>query len=281
VASHTSSVPAQAENAARSAANSTALDALARLGFVARALIYTLVGVLAVQIAFGDRKQANQQGALQTIAQQPLGSVVLWLIVAGLAGYALWRFSQAILGWHEVDEDAKRFAKRAASFGNGLIYAAIGVLALKTVTSGSSSGASQQQSTVAKVLDWPGGEAIVIAAGVVIAAVGIGLVIYGLRTDFEDNLDKSSMGPVSFNAARVLGLVGNTARGLVVALVGALFVKAAVDHKPGDADGLDAALKNIAGAPYGKPLLLIAAAGLIVFGLYCLIEARYRRLGTR
>jgi hypothetical protein len=270
----------EAGHAARRAATSPALDRLARVGFIAKGLVYGLVGVLAVQVAFGDPEEADQQGALHAVAQQPLGGVVLWVMVAGLAGYALWRLSQAIWGVRTEPDDTKRTAKRIVALADGLIYGLIGVLALRTVTAGPGSGGSQQ-TAVAKVLDWPGGVALVAVVGAVVAAVGLGLAIHGLRTDFEENLDKGSMGRGVFTVSRALGLVGHAARGLVIALAGALVISAAIDHEPGKAEGLDAALKNLAGAPYGKPLLLSAAAGLIAYGAYCWIEARYRRLGTR
>jgi hypothetical protein len=269
----------EAGQAARRAATSPALDRLARVGFVAKGLVYGLVGVLAVQVAFGDSEEADQQGALQAVAQQPFGEVVLWLMVAGLAGYALWRLSQAIWGVRTEPDDAKRNVKRLIALGDGLLYGLIGVLALRTVTAGSGSGGSQ--TTVAKVLDWPAGVVLVAAVGAVIAAVGLALAFHGLRTDFEENLDRGSMGRGVFTLARALGLFGHVARGLVIALVGGLVISAAVGHEPGKAEGLDAALKNLAGAPYGKPLLLAAAAGLIAYGVYCWVEARYRRLGTR
>jgi len=267
----------EARHQGRRAANSKTLDALARVGFVAKGLIYALVGLLAIQVAFGDQEKPDQQGALQSVAEQPFGAAVLWLVVAGLAGYALWRLAEAIWGHREESDERKRTLKRLISAGDGVIYAAVGVLAFRTVTAGSGGG-SGQQTAVSKVLDWPAGEVLVFSVGAAIVIAGLALTVHGLRTDFEDNLDRSAMGRSMFGAVRVIGLVGNAARGLVIALVGGLVIDAALEHEPGKAGGLDVALKNLAGAPYGKPLLLIAAVGLIAYGVYCAIEARYRRL---
>ena len=130
----------------------------------------------------------------------------------------------------------------------------------------------------AKVLGWPGGQALVVIAGLVVIAIGIGLTIRGLKTDFEKHLDTGRMSRRTFEAVRRLGQVGYVARGIVFALVGIFVIKAAMDHQPGKAEGFDVALKSVAEAPFGQFLLMAAALGLVCFGAYCVAEARYRRL---
>ena len=269
---------AQAQRAAREVVESDPIDKLARVGFLAKALVYVLIGVLAIQVAQGDAQQADQQGALQAVADQPLGRVVLWLVVLGFAGCALWRFTEAMWGRRGESDARKRTLKRIGSAGDGLIYLAFMVLAARTATGGSSSGGGA--SLTAKVLERDGGELLVVLAGAVVIAVAIGLAVIGLRTDFEKHLDTASMGRRMFTAVRRLGQVGYVARGVVFALVGALVIKAAVEHEPGKAAGLDVALRTVADAQGGKVLLLAAAAGLICFGAYAIAEARYRRLET-
>ncbi|HEX7189147.1 MAG TPA: DUF1206 domain-containing protein [Actinomycetes bacterium] len=266
-----------ASSTAHQAANSGALNKAARVGFLAKGLVYALIGVLAFQIALGDPEQADQKGAMQSVAEQPGGSVVLWLMVIGFTGYALWRFAEAAWGRRDETEEKKRTVKRIGSAANGLVYLAFAVLAFKTVTSSSSSGSSGQSMT-AKVLGWPGGQALVVIAGLVIIAIGIGLTIRGLKTDFEKHLDTGRMSRRTFEAVRRLGQVGYVARGIVFGLVGIFVIKAAMDHQPGKAEGFDVALKSVAEAPFGQFLLMAAAIGLVCFGAYCVAEARYRRL---
>jgi hypothetical protein len=266
-----------ASSAAHQAANSGALNKAARVGFLAKGLVYALIGVLAFQIALGDSEQADQKGAMQSVAEQPGGSVVLWLMVIGFTGYALWRFAEAAWGRRDEMDEKKRTVKRIGSAANGLVYLAFAVLAFKTVTSSSSSGSSGQSMT-AKVLGWPGGQALVVIAGLVIIAIGIGLTIRGLKTDFEKHLDTGRMSRRTFEAVRRLGQVGYVARGIVFGLVGIFVIKAAMDHQPGKAEGFDVALKSVAEAPFGQFLLMAAAIGLVCFGAYCVAEARYRRL---
>ena len=265
-----------AELHARQAANSEWLDRAARLGFLAKGLVYALIGVLAFQVAMGDQQRADQKGALQAIAAKPGGSVVLWLMVLGFLAYAVWRFSEAAFGRRNETDEKKRTAKRIGSALNGAIYLSFAVLAFRTVTS--SSSASSGADITAKVLEWPGGQAIVVIAGLVIMVVAVALAWRGLKTDFEKHLNTGGMSRTTFTAVRRLGQVGYIARGAVFFLIGALVVKAAVDHQPGKAQGFDVALRSLAGAPFGQVLLIAAALGLICFGAYCVAEARYRRL---
>jgi hypothetical protein len=266
-----------ASGAAHQAANSDALNKAARVGFLAKGLVYVLIGALAIQVAFGDSEQTDQQGALQSVAEKPGGSVVLWLMVLGFVGYALWRFSEAAWGRRDEADEKKRTVKRLGSAANGLIYLGFGVLAFRTVTAGSSGGSTSADIT-ATVLKWPGGQTIVFVAGLVVIAIAIALTIRGLKTDFEKHLDTGRMSPTTFKAVRRLGQVGYVARGVVFGLVGIFVCKAAMDYQPNKASGFDVALKSIAGAPFGQFMLVLAGLGLICFGAYCVAEARYRRL---
>lgn len=272
-----SSAKSQAEGTAQRAADSGAMEKAARLGFLAKGLVYALIGLLAVQVAFGASERTDQKGALQTIAEKPGGSIVLWLMVVGFAAYAVWRLSEAAWGRRDETDEKKRTAKRIGSAINGLVYLFFGVLAFKTVT-GSSSSSSSSSDVTAKVLEWPGGKVLVFIAGLVVIAIAIGLAIRGLKTDFEKHLNTGQMSRTTFSAVRRLGQVGYVCRGAVFALVGVLVCKAAMDHQPGKAQGFDVALKSLAGAPGGQVMLVLAGAGLVCFGAYCWAEARYRRL---
>jgi uncharacterized protein DUF1206 len=265
----------RAEGTARQAANSETLTKAARLGFVAKGLVYALIGVLAFQVALGGSERADQKGALQKVAEQPFGTFVLWLMVIGFTGYALWRFSEAAWGRRDEIDEKKRTVKRLGSAANGLVYLGFGILALRTATGGSS---TDQSTWTAKVLDHSGGRTLVVIAGLVVIGIAIGLTARGLKTDFEKHLNTGQMSPRTYDAVRRLGQVGYVARGAVFALVGVFIIKAAVDHEPGKSGGFDTALKSVADAPFGQFLLLAAAVGLICFGVYCLAEARYRRL---
>ncbi len=271
------SAASSAQGQARRAANSPWLDRAARLGFVAKGLVYALIGLLALQIATGGGGKADQKGALQSIAGRPGGTLVLWLMVIGFAAYALWRFSEAAWGRRDETDVKKRTVKRVGSLLNGLVYAFFAVLAYRTVTASSSSGGGSADIT-AKALKMSGGQIIVGLAGIVVLGIAVALTWRGLKTDFEKHLDTGQMSRTTFAVVRRLGQVGYVARGLVFFLIGGLIIKAAMDNQPGKAAGFDVALKTLASGPFGQILLVLAALGLICFGLYCVAEARYRRL---
>jgi hypothetical protein len=266
---------ADATGAARQAANSDTLNTAARFGFVAKGIVYALVGVLAFQVALGGKERTDQKGALQKVAEQPFGTLVLWVMAIGFFAYALWRLSEAAWGRRDETDEKKRTAKRVGSAANGLVYLAFGFLAVRTATGSSS---TEQSTWTARVLNHSGGKTLVIIAGLIVVGIAVGLAIQGFKTNFDKHLDKSRMSARTHKAATRLGQVGYVARGAVFALVGIFIIKAAVDHQPGKAQGFDTALKSVADAPFGKFLLMAAALGLICFGAYCLVEARYRRL---
>ena len=144
---------------------------LARAGFVARGLIYGIIGILAIKLAIGDGgRTTNQQGALKTIAHQPFGKVLLILVAIGLGGYALWPFVHALLGHGPEDSDS-RF-ERLAAFGSGIVYAGLCAIAIEILLGSGSSGSSATHKTTAGVLGWPAGTWLVSIAGVVLIGTG-------------------------------------------------------------------------------------------------------------
>jgi cytochrome bd-type quinol oxidase subunit 2 len=265
----------------RRASDSKWLDRTARLGFVARGVVYAIVAGIAVKLAFGSgsSEQANKQGALQAIADQPFGRGVLVILAVGLAGYALWRFSQAATGYQDENDEKKRAAKRLASVGKGAIYVAFCVSTIAVIAGRASQNGEQQQKTwTARVLAWPGGPFLVGVAGAAIVAGGIYLIVRGLTTKFEDKLETGRMGPGVRRASLTLGLIGSVGRGVVFGLIGILLVGAAINHDPNQAQGIDGTLRTIADRAYGQVLLFLTALALFAFAAYSMVEARYRRM---
>ncbi|NHC13718.1 DUF1206 domain-containing protein [Motilibacter deserti] len=267
----------QAAGSAREAADSVWVERLARVGLAARGLVWALIGVLAAQIALGDRQgQADQQGAFSTLAQNGLGKALLWLAVAGFLGYAAWQVTEAGWGHRDADDAKSRTFERIGSLAQAVLYAALAFVAARTAT-GSGGGQGSEDAT-ARLLGTSFGRPLVVLAGLVIIAVAVGLTWKGLTTSFEERLDLARLRPAARAGVRRLGQAGYVSRGAVLGLVGVLVIAAAVTFDPDKARGLDAALTELAGQPYGAYLLLLAAAGLLCFGAYSFVEARYRRL---
>ena len=250
---------------------------LARAGLVARGVIYAIVGVLAIQVAFGSGgKTTSQQGALAEISKQTAGEALLVLMAVGLAGYSIWRLLRAALGHGpEASDDTK---ERIAGFASGISY---GILCVTTVSilvgSGGGSGGSPDKAT-GGVLDWPAGQVLVIIAGIVLFVVAGEQAYKGLTRKFLEQSKTERMSKGTEKAFTVLGVVGHLSRTVVFGLIGYFLIKAAIDYKPKESVGLDGALSALAQASYGPVLLGIVAAGLIAFGAYSMADARYRRV---
>jgi hypothetical protein len=267
----------RAERTARRTADSGPVKTLGRVGLVAYGVVHLLVAYLALRVALGGGAKADKTGALQTIAEQPAGRLVLWVLTAGLVALTLWQLAEA--GWgHRYRRPARRRTlQRLVSLGEAAVAGALAFSAFK-VASGQP-GKSKQEKTafVDKVFDWPAGELLVAAAGVGIVAIALYLVHRGMTRGFTEDLELAGAEPHARDAAVRLGQVGWTALGVAYGIIGLLLVYAAISYDPAKATGMDTALKTLAGQPYGAVLLLIVAAGLACFGAYCLLDARYRR----
>jgi hypothetical protein len=273
-------VSSSATNSAKAAGNdfvnSRAFEVLSRAGFVARAVVYAIIGVLAFRLAIGQGgKITNQQGAFHTVAHQSFGHVLLVLLAIGLGGYSLWRLVRAGLG-HGPEGSDSGF-DRVAALASGIAYGILCFIAIE-VLMGSASGSGNAHKTTGGVLGWPGGTWIVGIAGVVMIGVALYQGYRGVTQSFLKDSKTEAMSPEMKNWIARVGTVGYLARMVVFGLVGIFLVKAAVDYAPRAAVGLDGALAKILHQSYGSYLLGVVAAGLIAFAIYSLSDARYRRI---
>lgn len=255
-----------------------AVDRLARLGLASRGLVYLLIGWLALRIAFAHSGgQADRQGALADVARHTAGKVVLAVMALGFLGYALWRGTQVVRG--EPGEDgAKDWGKRAVSAGRGLLYLSFAVSTARTAWTSHSSGGSDQTSKRATsgVLGHTGGRELVFAVGVGFVIGGVVLAIRGILRKFEKRLKTHEMSERVQHVVAALGVAGQTARGVVFAMIGGFLIDAAVSYDPKKARGLDDSLRSLAHGGWGRTALVLVAIGLAGFGAYSLAETRYR-----
>jgi hypothetical protein len=245
---------------------------------VARGVVYGIIGLLALKVATGSGgTDTNQQGALQTIAQQSFGEVLLVAVAIGLAGYAAWRLTRAALGHGQHERDS--WFDRLAAAGSGVVYAALCVTAVKILTGGSASGGSSApKKATAGVLGWTGGTEIVAIAGVVLIGVGVFQAYKGFARKFLEEADTSRMSEGVEQAYSAAGVFGHLARAAVFALTGYGLVAAALDYDPRKAIGLDGALNELSRSSSGPLLLGIVAAGLMGFAVFSLVDARYHKI---
>jgi hypothetical protein len=260
--------------------NASWLNALARVGLVAKGVSYALVGVLAIKLAADSGgKATSRQGALHTLAQHSFGKFVLVVLAFGFAAYAIWRFAQAFFDKNNDGDGAKGLAKRAGYFGRGAIYAGLTYSTIK-ILSGSAEQSQNQKAheTTATLLSWPAGKWIVGAAGLALIGVGLWNGYRALEKKFLKNWRTEQMSAAAQRWGTRAGVVGLPARMVVFTLIGIFVVKAAYDYNPREAIGVDGALQKLASQSYGSWLLGIVAAGLLAYAVFCFFEARYREV---
>jgi Domain of Unknown Function (DUF1206) len=252
-----------------------------RFGYVARGFIYGLIGVLALAHASGfPGRKTDPNGALSAISSVPGGGLLLTVISFGLLGYAAWCFVCALFDplRHRSDPPglARRFAFVAAGIGDlALLVFTVGVLG------GHTSGGGGPQRFVEKALALPIGQALVVVIGVVIAVVGIGQLVSGLRAGFEHDLDERQMNKPERELAANLGRAGYAARGIVYTLIGWFTVQGGLSHNASQARGFEGAFSAIEARPFGRFLLAAVAIGFIALGLQSLACARWIKMTVR
>jgi hypothetical protein len=241
----------------------------ARLGFACYGLVYLLIAWLTAQLALGSPDgSVSRRGALDQLAQQPLGGVLLWVVVGGFAALVLWELSQVVVG-HRDQRGLRRLAGRAASGFRAVVFGSLGVTAAQVAAGGSGgSGSSSSQGYTARVLGWPFGPALVAAVGLGIAAYGVGSIVAGLTDRWRKQLDAGGRTGTVGRALTALARTGYVARGTAFGTVGGLVVWAAVTHDPHKSGGLDEALGTLRDAPAGPYLLLLVAVGLACYGAF-------------
>jgi hypothetical protein len=248
------------------------------LGFAAGGVVYIVIGILAIEVACANYGETpGPEGALGRIGAQPFGHTLLAVVMVGLFGYAAWCFIQAGFDSDHDGKDLKGIAIRIGEFFSGIAYLSLAVLALHRMQ-GKPTQHNAAAHWTAKLLAHPWGPWVVALAGVILAAVGAGLVVYGAQERFRKYL---RLGSASFSEREWImqfGKWGYSAQGIVFCIIGGFLISAAVHSDARKAGGLDEALQWLAQQSYGPWLLGIVAAGLGAYGLFMLVEARYRQL---
>lgn len=261
------------------------LEGLGRAGLVARGVLYLVVGGLALKLATGDHtEQPDRQGALAAVARQPFGRFLLLTLIAGYLGYALWQVVEAVLDPEEAGDDGKGALKRLHSGGRAIVGLSLAFTATSFALHGrgtrgqsNAGGSGKEQDVTARLFELPLGRWLVMAIGVGLVAIGVANGIQAARGKDKKKLDEGP--PAALRPAlHVLGVAGLAGRMLAFALVGGFVVKAGWEHDPTESAGLDGALRRLLEAPRGPLLLLVVAAGLLAFGLFCLAQARWRKV---
>jgi hypothetical protein len=251
---------------------------LGRIGFAAQGICFTIVAVLALQLAFGDGgKATDPQGAFRVLATHGWTRALLALLACGFVAYALWRLAQALYNRGGHGRDAAGYGRRLIQLCQALIYLGFAVSAVRVLV-GAGGGSRGERHTVGGMLSWPGGPELVGAIGagfLVVAAVN---AYWGLSGRFRESLRLDALDRDRERLVTLVGKVGFVALGLVLTVIGWFLLKAAVDFDAKRIVSLGGALAKLAHADYGRWLLGLTAAGLLSYGLFGMLQVRYHRV---
>lgn len=275
----------QARQNAQDAAHSTGLRRVAAAGLVAYAAIHLLVAWLAWSLAWlqgtpngPGQRTTDSSGALTLVAETPSGEALLWGVAVGLAGLCVWQAVELLRHHRHLPEPGRRrrtaLLQLVKTVGTAALYGYLAFSAARTALGDHQSRAEQQQA-VAGVLGWPGGQVILTAAAVVVAVIGVYMAQKGIRSDFADEIPLDRFGPGVRTAVLRVSQLGFTLKGVALVLVGVVVAWAGVTARPNRGDGLDGALRTIAGQAFGQWMLTVIAIGLAAFAFYCLARARH------
>ena len=252
---------------------------LIRLGYVGRGLVFAAIGLIAVQVALGHGGQPKDQpGALAYMAQQPFGKALLVIVVLGLVGYSLWGFIRAILDPLNRGNKPTGILSRIGFAISGVSYALLLIPAIQILQGANGQPQSSTQKTqdiTAQLMQQPWGPWAVALVGLAVIGWALSQLVIAYTGKFEHDFKSHVMTPLERQWAEPIGKIGISARALVFLLIGGFFIQAGLQHNPQQAKGLDGALQALAQWSGGPWLLLLAALGLLVFGIYSILAARW------
>ena len=250
---------------------------LGRIGYAFKGVLYFLLGVLAFQAARGGGDAEGQRGVLRTVADSSFGGVLLTVLAIGLAAYALWRLAGAILDLEDHGTDAEGLAKRAGYVISAGAYGLLAYASYRILQDGGSGSGGGTQENAQTALALPGGRFVLGAVALGVLGYGIYQFVRAYRASFMDKFALDGIAASHRTTIRRLGQAGLAARGVVYVVIGAALGTAAYQADSSEAVGLDGALSMLRDGPYGTLLLGAVGLGLAAYGLYCGVNAKYRR----
>lgn len=258
----------------------------ARIGLIAKGIVYCLVGALAFMAAFeiGGRSEqsAGKTGVFRFIMDQPYGKVLLGIVALGMLCYTLWRFIQAIGDTEEKGTDAKGIGRRIGYAFSGLVYGALAFTAAQLVLgNGGSSGSSESRQTLAReLLAQPFGQWLLGAVAIGTMAMGLYQFYRAYSGKYMKKVQASQLKSEMREMLVRAGKIGYISRGFVWLIIGYLLLRAALNSNFQEAGSSSEAFQFLEEAAYGSYLLGALALGLICYGVFMFVRAKYEVIST-
>jgi hypothetical protein len=249
------------------------VERLARVGYTAKAILYITIGYLASRAALGrGGRVTDTRGALQEV-----NGAVLLVVAAGLLGYALWRLVEAFLDPERRGTGFKAIALRVGYAARGVFHAGLGITAVRVALGdGAGAGGNQAPRWTARAFELPGGELLVWLAAAWIAGYGVYQFYRAWSPKMRRHLRLGELPDGLRTWVLAVSRFGIAARGVVFCLIGYFLTRAATQHDAAEAGGLRESLRAVAHT--GRWPFIVVALGLIAYGVYELVNARYRSI---
>lgn len=253
------------------------VEYLGRAGYLARAAVYGLIGLLAAHAAITMTRSPDTADAMGVIRSFPLGDLLLAAVAAGLLCFAVWRFVEAVWDTEHRGRDLKgllvRFGFAAAGVANLFLAGLAGIVAWHGRTPRDES----HKQLAADAMSWPGGWLLVSAVGITVLAIGVGHFVVAWRAQFMTDYDRTEMSDAERALAKPIGRFGLASRGVTFCVIGLFLAVAGWETNAREVKSLGGAFAAVAVQPYGRVLLLVVALGFIAYALFCLSQAKYKR----
>ena len=251
------------------------IEHLARLGYASKALVYAIIGTLAIAAATNQGgRVTDTSGALRVVFSQPYGQVLLLILGVGLCGYAVWRLLDSFMDPDRHGTEFKGLVTRIGNVVRGIIYGALGLEAFRLFRGSAGSKGDETEAWTSKIMNLPLGEWLIGIVGLIVVVYGASEVIKTFKGEDDPKVDWSGVSTI----VRRLCRFGVGARGLIIVTLGVFLVRAALQHDPSEAAGARESLVELVGVVEGRWLLGLMAVGLLAYALDQAVHARYRRI---
>ncbi|WP_083524075.1 DUF1206 domain-containing protein [Deinococcus grandis] len=256
------------------------LEALARFGYASKGVVYGTVGLLALSVALGrGGATTDTKGALLRLQDLPAGTLLIWLLTLGLIGYALWQLIRAALDPEDQGHEAKGVVKRAGYAFSGVANLGLAVFTARLALAGNAARSQNSEDQVAgTVLNLPGGQLWLALGGLILLAVAANQLYVAYGAKFMKRVTFTDLPARTCDLLKRIGQVGIASRGVLMVIMGVFALLAAWHRKASETVGIGEALTWLRTQPSGNLLLGAVALGTLCYGVWCVVQARYRRI---